>query len=250
MIIGITGSRGFVGSGLARRAAGDGHVIRYLDRPVFSLEHGMDDAWLDGAGMLIHCAHDFQDHEKNIEGSEKLFRQARRLGVGTVVFMSSLSVDADSDYGRAKKKIESIAGGLGVRIIRPGLIYEQAPGGLLGRIIRVARFTPVLPTIRNSEQYTTHIEDLYRAVMAAPAARGVIMAASEQPVKLETIIARFAGNRMFVPIPFPFLYRVLGILESIHLSFGLRADNLLGLHHLAEPGFGESRRLGLKFREF
>jgi nucleoside-diphosphate-sugar epimerase len=250
MIIGITGSRGFVGSGLARRATADGHVIRYLDRPVFSLEHGMDDAWLKDTGMLIHCAHDFQDHGKNIEGTEKLFLQARRLDVGTVVFLSSLSVDADSEYGRAKKKIESIAAGLDVRIIRPGLIYEQAPGGLLGRIIRVARFTPVLPTIRNSEQYTTHIGDLYQAIMAMPAAQGVVMAASDHPVKLETIIARFAGNRLFIPIPFPFLYRVLGVLESMHLSFGLRADNLLGLHHLAEPEFSESRRLGLNFREF
>jgi hypothetical protein len=76
------------------------------------------------------------------------------------------------------------------------------------------------------------------------------MAASDHPVKLETIIARFAGNRLFIPIPFPFLYRVLGVLESMHLSFGLRADNLLGLHHLAEPEFSESRRLGLNFREF
>ena len=55
---------------------------------------------------------------------------------------------------------------------------------------------------------------------------------------------------MFIPIPFPFLYRLLGVLEALHLSFGLRADNLLGLHHLADPDFAESRRLGLSFREF
>lgn len=250
MIIGITGSRGFAGAGLARRAAADGHVVRYLDRPVFSLEQGVRDEWLQDIDMLIHCAFDFQDLEKNIPGSEKLFVQANRVGVETIVVLSSLSVNADSEYGTTKKKVEGIAAGLGVKILRPGLIYEQAPEGLLGRIIRVARFTPVLPIIRDSEQYTTHMDDLYQAVLAAPGAIGPVMAASDSAVELEKIISRFAGKRIFISIPFPFLYRMLTVLEAAHLSFGLRGDNLKGLRHLQEPDFEETRRLGLHFRDF
>jgi hypothetical protein len=76
------------------------------------------------------------------------------------------------------------------------------------------------------------------------------MAAAVTPVKLEKIITRYAGKRLFIPLSFPFLYRVLTVLESLHLSFGLRGDNLKGLHHLQEPDFAETRRLGLHFREF
>lgn len=250
MIIGITGSRGFAGSGIARRASADGHVIRYLDRPLFTLENGVADEWLTDLDMLVHCAFDFNDLSKNAPGSEKLFAQARRLGVGCTVLLSSLSVNADSDYGKTKKAVEQVAAEFGVKILRPGLIYEQAPGGLLGRIIQAARFTPVLPIIRDSEQYTTHIEDLYGAVLAAPRAEQAVMAAAKSPVKLEEIITRYAGKRLFIPIPFAILYRALSVLESMHLSFGLRADNLKGLHHLPEPDFAEARRLGLQFREF
>lgn len=250
MIIGITGSRGFAGAGLALRAVADGHVVRYLDRPVFSLENGIQDAWLRDVDLLVHCAFDFQDLDSNIQGSERLFAQAVRLGVKTTVSLSSLSVNADSDYGKTKKKLEAVAAAHGVKILRPGLIYEQAPGGLLGRIIKVARFTPVLPIIRDSEQYTTHIEDLYQAVLAAPRAEKPVMAASNTPVRLEKIISKYAGNRMFVPIPFAFFYRTLGLLETMHLSFGLKADNLKGLYHLPEADFVEARRLGLRFRDF
>jgi len=250
MIIGITGSRGFAGAGLARLAIADGHVVRNLDRPVFSLERGVQDAWLQDVDLLVHCAFDFQHPGKNIPGSEKLFVQARRLGVKTTVVLSSLSVDADSDYGKAKREVERIAAGLGVKILRPGLIYQQAPGGLLGRIIRVARYTPVLPVIRNSEQYTTHVEDLYRAVLAAPRAEKPVMAAAETAVRLEKIISRYAGKRMFIPVPFPLFYRGLTLLESVHLSFGLRGDNLKGLYYQQEPDFDETRRLDLQFREF
>jgi nucleoside-diphosphate-sugar epimerase len=250
MIIGITGSRGFAGAGLAQRAIADGHAVRHLDRPVFSLERGVPDAWLRDVDMLVHCAFDFQDLGKNILGSKNLFAQARRVGVKTTVLLSSLSVNADSEYGKTKKQIEQLAAGPGVKILRPGLIYEQAPGGLLGRIIRVARHTPVLPIIRDSEQYTTHIEDLYRAVLAAPEAEKPVMAAASTPVKLEKIITRYAGKRIFIPISFSLLYRILTVLEAIHLSFGLRGDNLKGLHYLAESDFDEARRLGLQFRKF
>ena len=250
MIIAITGARGFAGAGLAQRAVADGHCVRYLDRPVFSLEHGVNDEWLRDVEMLVHCAFDFQDLGKNIQGSKNLFEQARRMDVKTTVLLSSLSVNADSEYGKTKKKIEHIATGSGVKILRPGLIYEQAPGGILGRIIKVARLTPVLPIIRDSAQYTTHIEDLYQAVLAAPRAEKPVMAAASKTVRLEQIISRYAGKRIFIPIPFPVFYRGLTILESLHLSFGLKGDNLKGLHYLPEPDFDQARRLGLQFREF
>lgn len=250
MIIGITGSGGFVGSALAQCAVADGHFVRYLDRPVFSLEQGVSDVWLRDVDILVHCAFDFRNLHNNIAGSIKLFTQAKRVGVKTMVLLSSLSVNADSEYGKTKKKIEDAVAVLGVKIIRPGLIYKDTPRGLLGRIIAVARYSPVLPIISDSEQYTTHTDDLYQAILAARRLEMPLMAAAETPIKLEKIISRYTGKRVFIPLPFSFFYRLLVVLESLHLSFGLRTDNLQGLHYLAEPDFGEVQRLGLRFREF
>ncbi len=249
MIIAITGSSGFVGSSIAKLALHDGHNVRFLDRPLFILGKKISEQWLQDVDLLVHCAHDRSDSSATVRGTKVLLEQAQKAGVKNTVFISSLNVAAPSEYGVTKKRAEKTAKDAKAKIIRPGLIYSKAPRGVLGKIVALAKFTPVLPMISGAEQYTCHIDDLYQAVLAAPRATGVIVAAGENPTTLPRIIRRLVGRRLFITIPYVIMYGVVQV-ASVIPFIGLSTDNLIGLNHRPQTDFSETRRLKLRFREF
>lgn len=264
----VTGASGFVGSRIVNELRKDGSV-RELGRSSgyrFALGEPVDQAVLDGVDVLVHCAWDFTpkswDEVKRIDvdGSLALFDAAQEAGVKRVVFISTMSSfeGTKSNYGRAKLAIEKQAAQhhQGLAILRPGLVYDQKSGGIVGAMRGVMAKLPVVPLIGGGQVfYTCHAEDLAKAVhelSRAPLPTHPVIAAEPVPRRFKQILTTMAAadgrKPAFLPLPHQLAYFGLKTLEALHAPIKLRSDSIIGLiNNDPDPQFG-----GLKttFREF
>jgi nucleoside-diphosphate-sugar epimerase len=274
----LTGANGFVGSRLARYLERGGwRVVAWTRQPApgsdaaaFRLGEEVDPGLLQGAHALVHCAYDFGPRRWediaaiNVAGSRKLLEAARKAGVESVVFISSLSAFAGcrSLYGQAKLEIESTAHSLGAFLIRPGLVYSDNPGGMFGRLVEQVRNSRFLPVIWGGEQiqYLLHDEDLGNLVLACLAGRlprpaEPLTIAHEHGWELQAILGQIAqalGKRVsFVPVPWPCVWLALKSLELAGVQTRFRSDSLISMVYQNPcPAFASPQALGFECRPF
>lgn len=272
----ITGASGYVGRRLStylqsagwetaawtRRAGVGRHVP-------FQLGQDVSPKAFANTRALVHGAYDFKARNwndiatTNIRGSEKLFRAAREANVERIVFISSMSSfpGCRSHYGKAKLEIETVAASFGAIIIRPGLVYGSAAGGVFGGLVnqvKQSRFVPLLGTGRQP-QYLVHDEDLGRLV--ARSINGEIQTtqpislASEQAWPMRDLLSQLAAalkkKITFVPVPWRLIWLGLKSLESLHLPTPFRSDSLIGLiYQNPAPSFELAKTLRAGCRPF
>ena len=246
--VAITGAFGYVGSAIAECFASHGWRVLRLGRrstPAYDLD--ADPVQVDWAGIdaLVHCAWDFQltrweDIQRiNVAGSVRLMESARAARIDRGVFISSLSCfeGCRSLYGRGKLAVEREAFRQGFAVVRPGLVYGDRPGGMMGSLAKAANAGPVVPLIGNGSQpqYPVHEQDLAELVFAlcqceAPAEP--LCAASGEPVPfrelLRALAARNGRSPLFVPIPWPLILGALRTMERLGLTPPFRSDSLTG----------------------
>jgi nucleoside-diphosphate-sugar epimerase len=264
----VTGASGFVGSRIVNELRKDG-TVRELGRNSdygFALGEPVEPAVLKGVDVLVHCAWDFTPKtwavvkRVDVDGSLALFEAAREAGVKRIVFISTMSSfeGTKSNYGRAKLAIEKAASQHhpGVAILRPGLVYDQKSGGIVGAMRGVMGKLPIVPLIGGGQVfYTCHAEDLAKAVhelSSAPLPDSPLIAAESVPRPFKQILTTMAGadgrKPVFIPVPHQLAYFGLRTLEALHAPIKLRSDSIIGLiNNDPDPHFG-----GLKtqFREF
>lgn len=276
-LIAITGSRGWVGRCLARRARDRGWQVRGLvrsprapDEVPFLLGEDLAPSALTGARALIHCAYDFtartwpEIERINVQGTGKLFAAAKAAGIQRLVLISTMSAfpGAKSLYGRAKLAMESIAAGAGALILRPGLVYGDRAGGMYGSLGAQVKKSRVVPLIGGGKQvlYLVHEEDLAAAALrfcegdtAAPA--GPITAAHPQPWTFREIlddIAKRAGvQRSYLPVPWQPVWLALKTAETLGLRLGFRSDSLVSLMNQdPRPDFSRGEAISFQPRPY
>jgi nucleoside-diphosphate-sugar epimerase len=274
----VTGANGFVGSCLKRRLQTEGwRVVSWTRKPEpgtdavqFRLGQDVDPSLFKGVRALVHCAYDFvplrwEDiHAVNVVGSQKLLDAARKAGVETIVFISSLSAftGCRSLYGKAKLEIESQAQSLGAVIIRPGLVYGSHSGGMFGRLARQVRGSRVVPILWGCSQlqYLVQEEDLGNLLMGTlagrvPPAADPISAAHAEGRELKQILAQIAAALgkpiSFVPVPWQMIWLGLKTLELAGKPAGFRSDSLISIvYQDPSPDFGRLKALGFQCRPF
>jgi nucleoside-diphosphate-sugar epimerase len=274
----LTGAHGFVGSQLRRYLERERwRVVAWTRQPepgsgavAFRLGQEVDPGLLEGARAVVHCAYDFGPRRweeivaTNVTGSQKLLEAARKAGVESVVFISSLSAFAGcrSLYGKAKLRIESTAQSVGAYVIRPGLVYGDRPGGMFGRLVRQVRSSRFIPVLWGGQQgqYLLHAEDLGKLVRACLDGRVLksaepITIAHEQRWELKEIlnlIARELGKRVsFVPVPWQCVWLALKSLELAGVRTNFRSDSLISLVYQDPcPAFASAKALGFECRPF
>jgi nucleoside-diphosphate-sugar epimerase len=274
----ISGSTGYVGSRIKQALEADGWHITELGRNPgsssnvtrFQLGEAIAPEQLTGHSALVHCAYDFRQISwddiaaVNVRGSELLLRAASEAGVKQIVLISSISAydGCRSLYGRAKLEIENVTASLGGWIIRPGLVYGNAPGAVFGRLVekaRKSRFIP-LPGGGRQRQYLVHDADLCAAVCRCVQSE---KAACTQPVtvaheevwtfrELLLEIGRSLGTEVrFVPVPWQLVWAGLRLGEKLHLPLQFRSDSLVSLvHQNPNPAFNSFETVGVKCRPF
>ncbi|HXR04795.1 MAG TPA: NAD-dependent epimerase/dehydratase family protein [Verrucomicrobiae bacterium] len=277
-ICAITGSNGYVGGCVKNYCAARGReILEVTRRPApgaravpFRLGAEISPRALAEAGALVHCAYDFQPLRReeiravNVDGTRKLFQAARAAGVGKIVCISSISAydGCRSLYGQAKLEIEKIALDHGALVIRPGLVYGSAPGGMFGKLVAQVRKSSVIPLIGDGSQtqFLVHQEDLAAFIEKFIAGKieippRVLTAANEQPWPFRQLlleIARGLNKKVkFVPLPWRLLWAGLKTVETCGLRLNFRSDSLVSLmYQNANPDFSPNAAAGLICRPF
>ena len=255
----ITGAAGYVGSAIctALRARGcdllalgrrpPSHPAEFLR---FELPGEPERISWQGVDAIVHCAHDFRPtrpadiEQVNVEGGIRLLRAAKSGGVDRGVFISSMSCfeGCRSLYGKAKLRIEAEALRLGYAVVRPGLVYGDKPGGMMGALERAAAASPVVPMLGagGQLQYLVHIDDLGRLVAGlclreSPPPAVPLTAAHPEGITLRDIVTELARRKgrspVYLPIPWQLILAGLKTLEWLRLPTPFRSDSLLGIVH-------------------
>jgi nucleoside-diphosphate-sugar epimerase len=273
----LTGASGYVGGMILDALRAHGHEVLALSRrscstPWLAYQLGDDPASLpwQGVDALIHAAHDFtargeeENHRRNVQPSVALLRAARESGVTRLLFISSFSAFAGtrSCYGRAKLAVETQCLSLDGAAIRPGLVWGQQSGGVMGSLERIVTRLPLVPCLtgpRGLPQFLVHEDDLARTVLDAlqspPHRSGrLIEAAHPEPMPLRTILTHIAHRhglrRLFLPIPWQLAMAALKTTEALRLNASFRSDSLVGLVHGTPSLQSEPSSGYIEFRAF
>ena len=249
----ITGAYGYVGSRIRSQLEAAGwKTIALVRKPraqdsaaVWRLGEAPPRQVLRGADALVHCAYDFTPRREadiqriNVAGTRVLLRAVRDSGVARVLCLSSMSAYGGTTqlYGRAKLAIEAETTAVEGVAIRPGLVYGDEPGGIVGTIMRLAGL-PLVPLIgANALHFPVHDEDLACAVvdvLQAPAWEPEVFGVAQlDAVPFRTIVtvlsARYGLHPHLVPLPWRPARALLRMVEAIGIVLPLRADSVLGL---------------------
>jgi len=275
-ICAVTGANGYVGGAIRSYLEAHHWTIIPWTRQggpsckPFRLGEKPDPEMFRGISALVHCAYDFKVRKWseiegiNVAGSEKLFESAREAGVGSIVFISSISAftGCRSLYGKAKLEIEIIAKSKGITCIRPGLVYDQNPGGVFGRLVAQVKKSKFVPRISGGvqTQYLVHSSDLGQLVLACiegkvPHGTGPITIAHQKGWELKEILDLIAvrmGKRIVsIPAPWRLVWLLLKGFEAAGFHSNFRSDSLVGMvYQNPKPSFELLSALGFHCRPF
>ena len=198
-LVTIYGGSGFVGRYIARRMAKEGWRVRVaVRRPneaLFVKPYGSvgqvepvlcnirDDASvalaMSGADAVVNCVGILNQVGKNKfdavqhEGAERIARLAAAAGIDTMVHLSAIGADADSDTDYARTKALGEAGVLehmpNAMILRPSVIFGPEDD-FFNRFANQAKFGPILP-IAGAE---TKFQPVYVDDVAQAAVKGIL----------------------------------------------------------------------------
>lgn len=276
-ICAITGGNGYVGGCIKKFLSARGWEIFELTRRPkpgarafqFQLGDDLSADLLSGVSAVVHCAYDFEPLSwddiaaVNVEGSRKVLQAARAANVPKIIYISSISAfdDCRSLYGKAKLEIEKIALANGALVIRSGLVYGGAAGGMFGKLSEKLAKSAILPMVGGSQvQYLVHNEDL--SAFIEKFASGsieipprILTAANEKPWPFKKLVIEIAAAQgkksVLIPVPWRFVWLALKIAEACGLKLNFRSDNLISfIYQNRAPDFSENSQFGLACRPF
>jgi nucleoside-diphosphate-sugar epimerase len=255
-MIGVTGANGYVGGRIITHLRASGiEAIALVRRPStadalarrYELGEPIERSLLDGIETVVHAAYDASAQgsdirARNVTGSLPLLEGLHGRG-GRMLMVSSMSSfeGTHSQYGRAKLELERAVLDRDGIVLRPGLVFGAAAGGLFGAMVRALSTRGLVPMIGGGSQrlFVTHDEHLAELVVALIAGRaeaaGPLFAAHESPTTLRAIaeqIARTGGHRLVV-VALPPTLVALGLrsAEIAGIPLPFRSDSLRSLLH-------------------
>ena len=279
MVFAVTGATGYVGSRIIDRLRTKGHRVYALGRDrsgksdnlhaPFRLED-TEHSFPTDTEVLIHCAYDFRPHRRadieqvNGDGSIRLFESARLAGIPHRIFISTMSAyeGCASNYGRVKLRVEQEVLRTGGIVLRPGLVYGDRMGGMMGTLAGLIEKSQLVPLIGDGRQalYLIHeadLGDLVAHVSSQPV--GVVSrpvtAAHPEVMTFRQILAAISaakGRRTtFLPLPWRLVWLTLRLVELSGLRLGMRSDSVVSLvHQNPSPDFTYLAASGLRVRRF
>jgi uncharacterized protein YbjT (DUF2867 family) len=205
-LVTIFGGSGFVGRYVARRMAKEGWRVRVaVRRPneaIFVRPYGTvgqvepilanirdDDsvrAAIHGADAVVNCVGILAESGKNTfglvqhHGAARVARMAAEEGVGTLVHVSAIGADEDSesDYANSKALGEAAVLEAFPRavILRPSIVFGPEDE-FFNRFAQMTRFGPILPVVGADTRFQpVYVDDVAKAAVmgvAGQAAPGI-----------------------------------------------------------------------------
>lgn len=248
----ITGASSYVGNHLARwleREPGQysTHAISLRDDSWRNMSFTEYDAVVHAAG-IAHVTSSPEMKETyycvNCDLAIETARKAKEDGVKQFIFLSSIKVYGDEvevilkdtvprpsdDYGNSKLMAEE-----GIReledarfklaIIRPPMIYGPGSKGNYPKLVKLARTTPLYPSIRNRRSMLAihNLCELIRLIIDYED-RGLFFPQNQESVvtsEMVKTIARLHNRRiLFLPLFNPLIYWLMPRVDALHKLFG------------------------------
>jgi nucleoside-diphosphate-sugar epimerase len=258
----ITGANGYVGGQISSFMNNNGWKIIKLQREINSGDGSLkyvlgelnESKLPNKVDLVIHCAHDFNNEESNINGAIDLYTKIKDRGRPKILFISSISVinGCNSKYAILKLKIEKITRDYGGTSIRLGLVYGPNAGGMFGKISKFIKGNFLIPIIGDGSEkiYTTYINDLCKFINLLTDISNlrsdlVYSAFSKEPISFNELILNlisFHGKKYFIiiKIPYKLLFILFKISLKLKINLSFNEDNLKGINNSNFPnGFGE-----------
>ena len=196
-LVTIFGGSGFIGRYIARRMAKQGWRVRVaVRRPneaLFVKTYGVvgqvepilcnirDDASveeaLNGADAAVNCVGILIENKKNTfssvqhNGAERIARLSKELGIKSLVHISAIGADENSNsiYSSTKAKGENaiLSNFPNAIILRPSIVFGQEDQ-FFNRFAKMATMAPVLPLVgANTRFQPVFVDDVAKAAEAA-----------------------------------------------------------------------------------
>jgi len=279
MVFAVTGATGYVGSRIIERLRSKGHRVYALGRKGTGTSDNLqapfrlEDAahrFPSDTDVLVHCAYDFRPHRTediervNGDGSIRLFESARQAGIPHRIFISTMSAyeGCVSKYGRVKHRVEQEVIRSGGVVLRPGLVYGDRMGGMMGTLAGLIEKSPIVPLIGDGHHqlyliHETDLGDLVAHVASQPEAKAgrPVTAAHPEGMTFRQILAAIAvakGRRTtFLPVPWRLVWLALRLIEVSGLRLNMRSDSVVSLvHQNPAPDFTYLTAAGLRLTRF
>jgi NADH dehydrogenase len=253
----ITGVTGFIGKHIAAYfVARDWHVIGIVrnvplkhEKNILYFNHDLVSTECislpDDIDVFIHAGFIKQEDgidafELNKKGAENLLDSLSKKNVGSKIFLSSLSADANaaSVYGRQKAAIEDLFLKANGTIIRAGLVLGD--GGLFGAMRKYLKTNNKIPLFGDGNQplQTVFIDDLVLAIdkIISKKLFGKFVVACDEVVAYREFYKELAKSLGVKPrfIRMPYWFAALGIkmAQRFGKKIPIAKDNLLGLQQM------------------
>lgn len=255
-LVTIYGGNGFIGRYIARRMAKEGWRVRVACRrpnealhvkpygvpgqvePVFC--NIRDDesvrVAMQGADAVVNCVGTFDAKGRNnfdavqVDGAERIARIAAEEGIATMVHISSIGADAESDSGYARSKAEGEAAVLRHQpqalILRPSLVFGPEDK-FFNSFATMAQLTPVLPLIGADVKFQpVYVDDLAKAAVMGVLgqAHGVYEIGGPEVKSfrelMEDMLKTIQRRRLVVNTPFWIARLMAGVFSIISVLTG------------------------------
>jgi hypothetical protein len=190
-------------------------------------------------------------------------KAAKAENVRKIIFISTVSAfeGCKSLYGKAKLEIEREALRLGAVVIRPGLIYGDQPGAMMGALAKAVKRSSIVPIIGNGKQllYLVHEDDLISLILKLCTEEesvngSPIVAASSEGRTFREILLALASRQQkrirFLPVPWRLCWAALKAVEVFGLRPGFRSDSIVSLVNTDPDLQNLTTQTRFKFRKF
>ena len=266
MKIFFTGATGFTGSRVVPLLLKNGYEIRCLyretsDRSILASPEidwvvgDMSDSEalsiaMRGMDALINIASLGFGHAESIIGA------AQNAGIKRAIFISTTAIftqlNAKSKAVRAAAELAIETSGLQYTILRPTMIYGSPRDRNMWRLIRLMRYSPIIPIFGDGKflQQPIYVDDVAQAVVSCLSNEKTIRKsyniAGKYPLTYNEVIdtiARQLNKRVWkIHIPSKFVVSLLGFLERMRIPFPIKAEQVLRLNENKDFSYAEAQR--------
>jgi uncharacterized protein YbjT (DUF2867 family) len=271
----VTGATGFTGSRVVPLLSDSGYEVRCFVRetsdrsrlgklPVEWVTGDLSDtealtSALRGVDALVNIASLGFGHAESILSSAKEAGVKRGLFISTTAIFTQLNADSKSARLAAEETIQ--ASGLDYTILRPTMIYGSPRDRNMWRLIRLLRFSPIIPIFGDGEslQQPIFVDDVAQAVLLALQNDITIgksyNIAGKAPLTYNQVIDTVAfalGKRVWkLRLPYMPIVNFLQFTERIRLRLPIKAEQVLRLNENKAFSYEEAQRdFGFSPRSF
>lgn len=262
----VTGATGFTGSRLVPLLLENGYEVRCFARatsdrssldtlPVEWVTGDLSDnealtSALRGVDVLVNIASLGFGH------ADSILRSANEAGVRRGIFISTTAIftqlNADSKSVRLAAEEAIQASGLDYTILRPTMIYGSPRDRNMWRLIRLLRFSPIMPIFGDGKslQQPIFVDDVAQAVLLALKTDATIgrsyNIAGKAPLTYNQVIDTVAsalGKRVWkLHLPYMPIVRLLQFTERMRIRLPIKAEQVLRLNENKAFSYEEAQR--------